>query len=204
MFASVITYCCGVYVLLSVRVRSWRDIAVLVSPLFLIVTYRLLLEFLIDLTSYAWVICNVFYYFLCFLLFATLLGGGSLRVLLSSFRPRKVAGRKGQAVISVIVLFFVFIGVSSFIRNGALIMRYLPQTALFMVVNPFFEELYWRGLLFGWFRGWVAIACGVLIRHVRALPLHSAASINASTTDLPSTDNHSYLRLPMGDTIPPH
>jgi len=44
------------------------------------------------------------------------------------------------------------LGVSSFINNSRLILKYLPQTILFMIINPFFEELYWRGLLFGEFK----------------------------------------------------
>ncbi len=133
------------------RVGSGADIAVLTSPLLLIVTYRLLLDALVSLTSYAWIVCNALYYLLCLLL-VVLLGGATPDAILDSFRPRITTNRKGKVVTLAIAAFFVLIGASSFASNSDLILRYFPQTALFMAVNPFFEELYWRGLLFGKFR----------------------------------------------------
>jgi len=137
--------------LLSVEMKSGRNIIALISPPFLVVSYRLLLEVLFQLTSYAWIICNAFYYLLC-LLFVMLLSESSLKVLLSSFKPGKVANKRDRAVILIIVIFFIFIGASSFINNSRLILQYLPQTILFMIINPIFEESYWRGLLFGKFK----------------------------------------------------
>ncbi len=137
---------------LGIETGSWRSIVILVSPLLLIVIYRLLLKALIQLTSYAWIICNIFYYLLWCLPFVMLLSETPFKVLLGSFKPRKVADRMNQAIILIIVIFFIFIGTSSFINNRELILRYLPQTILFMIINPIFEELYWRGLLFGKFR----------------------------------------------------
>ena len=131
--------------------RSGRNLIALISPLLLVVTYRLLLESLIQLTSYAWIICNAFYYLLC-LLFVMLLSKSPLKVLLNSLKPRKVANKRDQVIILIIVIFFFFIEASSFINNSRLILQYLPQTILFMIINPIFEELYWRGLLFGKFK----------------------------------------------------
>lgn len=129
-----------------------RSSIVLVSPLLVIASYRLLLETLISLTRYAWIICNIFYYLLWCLLFVVLVSRSSFKALISSFKPRRIASRGDRIVVSIIVLFFIFIGVSSFINNAELILHYLPQTVLFMIVNPFFEEIYWRGFLFREFR----------------------------------------------------
>ena len=63
-----------------------------------------------------------------------------------------MANKRDRAVILIIVIFFIFIGASSFINNSRLILQYLPQTILFMIINPIFEESYWRGLLFGKFK----------------------------------------------------
>lgn len=131
----------------------------MISPLFAMATYRLLLEALTRATSYAWMVCNAFYYLWWCLLFVMLLSGGSLKALLSPFKPRKVAGRRNQAAVLAIVVFYALIGASAFSRNSRLILQYLPQTVIFMLVNPFFEELYWRGFLFGRFRErWLASA----------------------------------------------
>ena len=74
--------------MLSVEMKSGRNIIALISPPFLVVSYRLLLEVLFQLTSYAWIICNAFYYLLC-LLFVMLLSESSLKVLLSSLNLEK-------------------------------------------------------------------------------------------------------------------